>query len=152
VLVRVDAAGGGLVAEARLGGSIADLAAGPEPGSVWALDAAGPVRLLLLAPDLTLRWQAVLPHPAAHVAPVPGEERAWISALDEPCVLRYGPGGSLELERCGLPLGGLDRALTLEGGLLLAVGGAVLRIDARGALQPGQGGFALLTDLAPAAR
>ena len=58
------------------------------------------------------------------------------------------PGLSRGIDRADLPLDGLDRALGLErGGALLVAPGAILRLDARGATVPGQGGFAELSDL-----
>jgi hypothetical protein len=107
---------------------------------------------VLLAPDLSVRWAANLPRRAAHLAPVPGEERVWIANTESPCVLRYGPGGALELDRCGLPLPGLDRAVAWRDGLAVAAVGAILRLDGLGNLKPGQGGFVALSDLAPRSR
>jgi len=119
---------------------------------VWALDGAGTGRVLLLAPDLTVRWTVNLPRRAAHLAAVRGEERVWLANTDSACVLRYGPGGALELDRCGLPLPGLDRAVAWRDGLVVAAVGAILRLDASGNLMPGQGGFDALSDLAPRIR
>jgi len=151
-VLRVDVASASVVATAQLGGSIVDLAPGPERGTVWALDGAGTGRVLLLAPDLTVRWTVNLPRRAAHLAAVRGEERVWLANTDSACVLRYGPGGALELDRCGLPLPGLDRAVAWRDGLVVAAVGAILRLDASGNLMPGQGGFDALSDLAPRIR
>ncbi len=152
-VLRVDVATQAVIAGASVGGEIVDLARGPEAGSLWALDAAGSGRVLLLARDLPVRWIAALPRRAAHLAPEPGQERVWLAGVHEPCVVRLGPGGALELDRCGLPLPGLDRALAWPpGGALLATPGAVLRLDPSGTLLPGQGGFEFLVDVAPADR
>ncbi|MCY2960362.1 MAG: hypothetical protein NTY35_09370 [Planctomycetota bacterium] len=151
-VLRVHAITGGVLASANLGGHLADLAAGPAPGMVWALDDSGPGRILLLAADLTVRWSAPLPRPARHLAPVRGEERVWVANTEEPCVVRFGPGGAVELDRCGLPLPGLDRALAWRGGVLVTAVGAILRLDQGGNLRPGQGGFDFVSDLAPTAR
>ncbi|MBK7645214.1 MAG: hypothetical protein IPJ19_19580 [Planctomycetes bacterium] len=137
-----------VLANAALGGGVVDLAPTPEPGGVFALDGPGR-RLLCLAPDLGLRWQAPLPFEAAHLGVVEGEERVWLLEAGARRVLRYGPGGELELERDNLPLTGLTRVLPWnEGGALVAAPGAILALDARGHLAPGQGGFNYLVALA----
>lgn len=142
------AANGAVLDRVQLGGQIGDLAPGPWPGSLWALDVTGNGRLVLLDADLSIRWSAPIGLRSLHLAPVPGEERIWIADTTEPIVRRFGPGGVLELDRQGLPLTGLDRAVAWSaGGVLLAAPGAILRLDAAGALQPGQGGFAFLVDL-----
>jgi hypothetical protein len=132
----------------QLRGAVLDLARGPEPGSAFAL-AGGGSELVRLGPDLGLRWQVALPVSARHLAAVAGVERVWIVDTSAARVLRYGPGGALELDRAGLPLAGLDRALPwIDGGVLLPAPGAILHLDARGHLAPGQGGFNFLVDLA----
>ncbi len=148
-VLRVDATTGFVQASADVGGSLVDLARGPTAGSLWALDGAGTGRVLLLASDLSVHWSVTLPRAATSLAPVPGEERVWLAAANEPCVVRYGPGGVVELDRCGLPLPGLGRSLAWRNGLLVAAVGAVLRLDAQGGLLPGQGGFEHVIDLAP---
>ena len=111
-------------------------------------DAAGR-RLLCLGPELELRWQVQLPIAAQHLGAPPGEERVWLADTSSPRVLRYGPGGALELDRAALPLSGLERALPwIDGAVLLAAPGAILHVDARGHLAPGQGGFNYLSALA----
>ncbi len=140
--------GSGVLASASLGGVILDLAPAAEPGGAFALDGAGQ-RLLCLAPDLSLRWQVSLPIAARHLGAVPGLERVWLADTSSPRVLRYGSGGVLELDRRTLPLSGLDRALPWRGGaVLLAAPGAILQLDPRGHLAPGQGGFNFLVALA----
>ena len=132
----------------QLGGAVLDLARGPEAGSVFVLLNAPP-RLALLGPELEARWQVALPVVARHLGAVEGTERVWIADTSAARVLRYGPGGALELDRDGLPLLGLDRALPwIDGGVLLCAPGAILHLDARGHLAPGQGGFNFLVDLA----
>lgn len=141
---RVALDGSGVLASVRVGGTIVDLA----PGGAFALDAAGR-RLLCLGPDLELRWEVPLPISAQHLGAVPREERVWLADTLSARVLRYGPGGVLELDRGALPLAGLDRALPwIDGAVLLGAPGAILHIDARGHLAPGQGGFNFLTALA----
>ncbi len=140
--------GSDVLASAEIGGTIVDLAPAGEPGGAFALDSAGR-RLVCLAPDLGLRWQIDLPFAAQHLGAVPGEERVWLADTGSPRVLRYGPAGVLELDRKALPLLGLDRALPWIGGaVLLAAPGAILQLDARGHLAPGQGGFNFLAALA----
>lgn len=142
------AANGDLLDRVHLGGEIGDLAPGPWPGSLWALDVTGSARLILLDADLAVRWSVPVGLHALHLAPVPGEERVWIADSTEPIVRRFGPGGVIELDRRDLPLLGLDRAAAwIDGGALLAAPGAILRIDAAGRILPGQGGFAFLVDL-----
>lgn len=146
-IVRYDPQGGLPIASTHVGGAIGDLGRGPDAGSVFALDTSGH-RLLHLAPDLALRWQVALPIAARHLGVVEGEERVWIADTTAPRALRYGPGGALELDRGALPLTGLDRALPwIDGGVLLSAPGAILHLDGRGHLAPGQGGFSYLVDL-----
>ena len=136
--------GSGVLASVHVGGAIVDLA----PGGAFALDGTGR-RLLCLGPDLELRWKVDLPIRAEHLGVLPGEERVWLADTLSPRVLRYGPGGVLELDRGALPLCGLDRALPwTDGAVLLVAPGAILHVDARGHLAPGQGGFNYLTALA----
>lgn len=151
-VLRVHAVTGAVLARARVGLRIADLAPGPAPGTAWALDDAANGRVILLEADLGVRWSRALSRPAAHLAPVRGEERVWLANTLEPCVVRFGPGGLLELERCGLPLPGLDRALAWRGGAIVTAVGAILRLDAQGNLRPGQGGFEFAVDVAPVER
>ncbi len=150
-VLRVDALTGAVQVATNVGGSVVDLARGPRPGTVWVLDGAGTGRVLLLESDLSVRWSVVLPRAAIGLAPVANEERVWLSAASAPCVSRYGPGGALELDRCGLPLPGLGPALAWRNGVLVCAGGALLRLDVHGAQLPGQGGFDALLDVAPAA-
>ena len=151
-VLRVHAESGAVVTSARVGTRIIDLAPGPEPGMAWALDGAGNGRVVLLAADLSVRWSRALARSAAHLAPVRGEERVWLANTLEPCVVRIGPDGVLELDRCGLPLPGLDRALAWRGGVIVSAVGAILRLDSTGNLRPGQGGFDFVVDIAPTSR
>lgn len=148
-VLRVDPlASGSIVGERDLGGSLGDLAPGPEEGSLWALDVRGPRRLHLLDAQLGLRWSTRVELAALHIAAVPNEERVWLCDTLEPRVRRFGPEGQLELDLGGLSLAGLDRATAwLGGGVLLAAPGAILHLDARGQPRPGQGGFSYLVDV-----
>jgi len=148
-LLRVDPHGGAILAEVQLGGAIGDVAPGPTIGSAWALDVHGTGRLLLLDEVLSVRWTAGVGHAAAHLGPVPNEERVWIAATDSARVRRFGPGGVVEVDRQGLPATALDRSVAWRnGGALLLTPGAVLHVDAAGVIAPGQGGFAWLSDAA----
>ena len=148
-VLRVDPVSGAVLGELPLEGTIRDIAPGPTPGSAWALDTRGNGRLFLLAADLTVRWAAGVGFPCAHLAPVPGEERVWIAGTASPRVRRIGPSGVIELESQGLPLNGLDRVVAWrDGGALLLAPGAILHVGSQGALAPGQGGFAWLSDAA----
>jgi hypothetical protein len=151
VLCLDPARAGSIAKRFRLGGSIADLAAGPDAETWWVLDVGQTRRLFLLDGDLHPRWTSAIDVSAAHLAPVPGQERMWLCDTLEPRLCRWGPGGTLELEVIGLPLAGLDRACAWgEGGVLAAAPGAILQLDAEGHPRPGQGGFNFLTDLARA--
>ncbi len=148
-VLRVHAESGSVLASAQIGGNLVDLAPGPVGGEVWALDDSGSGRILLLDANLTVLWSAPLARPAAHLAGVRGQARAWVAGTTQPCVTRYGPGGTTELDRCDLPLGGFDRTLAWRDGVLVTAVGALLRLDRDGNLRPGQGGFDFLVDLAP---
>jgi hypothetical protein len=55
----------------------------------------------------------------------------------------------VEIEAQNLPAPALDRSVAWrDGGALLLSPGAILHVDASGALAPGQGGFAWLADAA----
>jgi hypothetical protein len=106
--------------------------------------------LLLLDEELDVCWTAELDAGARSLAPVAGEGRVWVSGEQPPFPLRLGGGGVLELEPEPLALLGAVRgAAARDGGLFVAAPGAVLRLDARGAALPGQGGFNYLADLDP---
>lgn len=156
-VLRIDPAPSGsvgvILAQVQLGGRIGDLARGPWPGSAWALDTSAARRLFLLDADLSVRWVANVGIAALHIAAVPGEERVWLADTATPRVRRFGPAGALEIDRRGLPLIGLDRAVAWrEGGVLVAAPGAILHLDANGQTAPGQGGFNYLIDLARAGK
>jgi hypothetical protein len=137
-----------VVAKRAVGGPLGDVAVGPTPGSWWTLGLGGAGRLCLLDPDLTPRWMVAPGVHALHLAPVRGAERVWLADTTEPFARRFGAHGAIELDVADLPLAGLDRAVALaDGGLLLAAPGAVLRLDADGAVAPGQGGFDFLVDI-----
>jgi hypothetical protein len=136
------------VERVALDGALVDLAPGPDPGTAWLLLDQGGARLALLGPDLALRWTTPTGLRCVHVAPVEGEERVWIGDTERPLVRRFGPGGALELDQADLPLAGFDRVVAWEeGSVLLVAPGAILRLDRRGRMMPGQGGFDYLTDL-----
>jgi hypothetical protein len=139
------------VERATLAGAIVDLAPGPTAGSAWVLFGERGSTLGLLGSELALLWSTPTGLRSAHVAPVEGEERVWIADVERPTVRRFGPAGALELDRSDLPLPGLDRVVAwTKGGALLVSPGAILRVDRRGRMMPGQGGFDDLKDLARA--
>jgi hypothetical protein len=131
------------------GGSIADVAPGPWPGTWWALDAHAYGRLALLDDAFTVKWSRSVGLHALHLAAQKGVERVWIADTTEPHARRFGPGGALEIDRPNMPLGGLDRACTTrEGAALFTATGALLCLDAQGLNSPGQAGFDFLVDVA----
>ena len=143
--------GRGAPAGSQLGGAICDVAPGPSAGAWWVLERkhGGPGRLLLLDAELRTLWSVSCELEASHLAPVAGQERIWLVDAARPLACRFGPGGVLELACGPLPQAGLGRAAALDdGGLLVAAPGALLHLDARGRLVPGQGGFDFLTDVA----
>lgn len=145
-VVRRDAQSGAQIDQIGLAGPILDLAEGGAPGGVFVLHGSSPRRLTLLDGDLAVRWSVLAGLDALHVSSVRGEERAWLAIGAR--VRRFGPQGALELDVGGLPLASLDAVVPWSGGgALVAAPGAILRLNAAGALQPGQGGFAWLADL-----
>jgi hypothetical protein len=153
IVVRIARATGEIEAELEVGGDIADVAPGPSDGSVWVLDGAGAGHLMLVDADLRVVWRARIQLCAARLAPMAGEERVWLCDVREPRARRFGPGGALELDASALPLAGFESACAWnDGGVLLIAPGAVLRLDDRGRLQPGQGGFNYLVSAARARR
>jgi hypothetical protein len=136
----------------HLGGSLVDVAAASD--GWWALDAAGGAggsRLIRLDAELSLRWEVRCGVAALSLIPDVRRDRVWLADVNEPSLRRFGPGGELELALDALPTAGLDRGLAMSnGGALLVAPGALLRIDDRGRLSPGQGGFDFLTDVASA--
>lgn len=148
-VVRIDPTSGAVLGEIQLGGRIGDVAPGPEPGSVWALDVQGTGRLLLLDAALSIRWSVGVGFPCAHVGPVTGEESAWVADTSSPRVRRFGPGGLVALDRQNLPAGNFDRTIAWrDGGALLLSPSAIVHVHRDGTLAPGQGGFAWLGDAA----
>ena len=146
-VLRVDPLSGAVLAEVPLGGTIRDLAPGPTPGSVWALDTQGNGRLFLLDASLAIRWSAGVGFPCAHLGAVPGEERVWVADTSSPRVRRFGANAVVELDQQGLPGGPFDRSIAWrDGGVLLLAPGAILQVTASGTVAPGQGGFAWLSD------
>lgn len=133
---------------ALVGFSVADIAAGPEPDSVWVLDSRR--RVVLVDARDQVSWSADAGFEASALTPIPGEERVWVAANDEPRARRFGRGGELELDCSGFAATGVESALGLaDGGVLLALPGAILLRDRGGRPAPGQGGFHTLVDLAP---
>lgn len=146
-VMRVDPSSGAILAQVQLDGHVGDLVRGPTPGSCWALDTQGTGRLFLLDENLAVRWAVGVGYESRHVAPVPGEERAWVADVNSPRVRRFGPSAVIELDHQGLPTAGLDRVVPWRnGGALLVAPGALVHLTAQGALAPGQGGFAWLGD------
>ena len=143
--------GGGTPRHAQLGGSICDVAPGPSARGWWALDRgrSGASRLMLLDEELRMLWTLQCELEGGQLAPVPNQERVWIVGASRPLAFRFGPGGVPELASGPLPQVGLGRAAALDdGGLLVTSPGALLRLDARGRIATGQGGFDFLTDVA----
>ena len=137
----------GELARAATDRSFGAVAAGARAGSVFVLDTGPGHRLELRADDLGLVWSVPLGFDARHLGVVPGEERVWVSDANGTHARRYGPNGALELD-CTLPLHAPDHPLAFGEGALFATPGAILRVDAQGRLQPGQGGFAWISGLA----
>jgi hypothetical protein len=148
-LLRIDPHTGAVLVQVQLDGTIGDVAPGPTPGTAFALDTQG--RLFLLDEDLSIRWAAGVPYPCAHLGAVSDEVRVWIADTSSPHARRYGPNGVVELDVQNLPSPALDRAVAWKShGALLLTPGAILHVDEHGALAPGQGGFAWLSDAARA--
>lgn len=146
-VLRVDPASGAVLTEVQLDGTIRDLAPGPTPGSVWALDTQGYGRLFLLDEALAIRWAAGVGFPCAHLGAVPGEERVWVADTASARVRRFGANAVVELDQQGLPGGNFDRSIAWrDGGVLLLAPGAIVQVTASGTVAPGQGGFAWLAD------
>lgn len=139
------------LARRDFGGVLSDLAPGPEPGTWWALDAAGGAggtRLALLGRDLAPRWVVPAGLAALTLAPVRGAERVWLCDGEGALVRRFGPGGSLELAHIGLAHVGASRAsVGNDSSVWIAAPGALLCLDGAGASVPGQGGFGYLVDV-----
>ncbi len=147
-----DGRGAGPVARFALGGTLVDIA--PAPGGWWVLDAQGGAqgaRLIRCGDDLEPLWQVATSVAALSLIADYGRERVWLADTNESSLRRFGPTGALELVLPELPAAGLDRGVALQdGGALLVAPGALLHVDALGALLPGQGGFDFLVDAATA--
>lgn len=134
------------VATRAVGTNLGDVERGRD-GRWFALDVATR-RLHALGADLTERWSVDVGLNALSLAPDLDRSRVWIVDTTRPVVRRFGPEGALELHVGDLPLGGFDRAApTRFGGLVLAAPGALLELDAGGALLQSQGGYRFLTDV-----
>jgi hypothetical protein len=146
-VLRVDSQSGAVLAEVQLDGTIRDLAPGPTPGTVWALDTQGTGRLFLLEESLAIRWAAGVGFACAHLGAVPGEERVWVADTASARVRRFGANAVVELDQQGLPGNNFDRAIAWrDGGVLLITPGAIVHVAANGTVAAGQGGFAWLSD------
>ena len=130
-----------------LDGPVVALARGGVPGGVYALTGSDGGELSLIGPGLSTLWTVAPGLTGPRAGPVVAEQRIWIAAGDGSAVRCFGRDGALELERPALPAVACTRVLADgEGGVLLLAVGAVLRLDRRGRLAPGQGGFACLVD------
>ena len=142
-----DRSADGPIAHRAFGGPIETLAPGARAGTWWVL-AAG--ELVQLGHDLSPTWRRGVPAAEA-LAPDPASGGVWLTLAGEGGVQRYGSAGELELHALELPLrslsGGLGRP---DGSILFVTPGAILHLDARARLAPGQGGFDFLIDLAAA--
>lgn len=147
---RVTRYGPGGVGQAAvdLGGQIGDLAALPG-GGLLVLDTASPGRLIGLDENLAVVWSVATGIAAQAMVVTPGGGQVWLADANQPLARRYGAHGALELS-VDLPAADVSGGLGLaDGGVLLTTPGAVIRIDAWGQIQPGQGGFNYLTDISP---
>ncbi len=139
----------GAVQRRWCGGTVSDVAVGPS-GGWWILTTGGPGGGRVLRTDAELRavWEAPSGLQAVRLAPVPDDERVWLVDTRGPRARLLGARGRVDVPAAALAHAGLERAAaTPDGGLVLVSPGAVLRLDARGARQPGQGGFAFLVDV-----
>jgi len=142
--------GAGVVhAEQQLGAELAALAPGPREGTCWVLERAPDARLWLLGARLEPLRVRRTGLTGGELAAERGSERVWVADARRKHVRRFGPAGQLELDRTDVPLAGITAGAALRGGgALWLAPGALLRVDARGELAPGQGGFGHAHDLA----
>ena len=140
---RVELASGTRQEVRALGAGVVDLAAAGAT-DWWVLLENG--RLFLLDARLATEREHVLAG-ARHLSAPAGEDHVFASGAEQ--VWRIGPRG---VTRMGLsargPACGGRCAATAEGGVLVALPGAVLRLDRRQRLASGQGGFDFAVDLA----
>jgi hypothetical protein len=113
------------------------LVRGGAPGSERVLHLVG--RRAARIPCSGAEW-LVGPGPTGGACWVVGEDGGWLRRV---VAARGGRG----LFVCPAAEGGRAAALDAEGGLVLAAGGALLRLRSDGSAAPGQGGFAHLSDL-----
>ena len=105
--------------------------------------------LLLARWGLVPHWSRSCGLADPRLAAVPGEERVWIASGNHGRVARLGPGGSLEIAGIELPLRSIAEGVAEpDGGVTWCAGGALLRLDRRGALVRTQGGFGVLAAVA----
>ena len=138
------------LAHGALSGAVVDLAPGPRPWTWWVLrrGADGRASLALLDAALTLVLETRAPESALIVASRPGLARPWVLETEARGVHRLSPGRRVE-RLSDLPLGDVRAAAALaDGGMLVAVPGALLAVDGDGRGLPGQGGFDYLVDIA----
>ena len=143
-----------------LGGALRALATGPGPGEWWALVGAEQSRLVHLGSDLHSLWEQTTDVSATFVAAARGSAHVWLADHERPWTLELGadperwPTRRLPLRgdsRIRLPAIGFEAGAALPGGgALLLCPGALLRLDERGRLRPGQGGMTYAVDLAQA--
>ncbi len=126
----------------------------------WALTEEG--RLVALDDELRVRWTRDTPLETPRLA-LPAACRAALCdpAPESPCdnvvwvggrkhALAYDCEGALRAASGELPVVDLEqRGIAWQGGALFASQGALVRLDERGALAPGQGGFEYVVALAP---
>jgi hypothetical protein len=144
----VDATGR-IRAERCLDGALAALAPGPSADQCWALERAPDARLWLLGARLeSLRVQRT-GLDGGRLASESGAPRVWVADARRRHARRFGAASGLELDWTDVPLAGLMAgAAERGGGALWLAPGALLRVDARAGLVPGQGGFGHAHDLA----
>jgi len=127
---------------ARLAAPILDLeSVGP---SVYVLFG-DPPRIGRLLPDLSLRWETACEPGCTGIAAAE-DGGAWIVDDGASRLRRLARDGSIGFERAGLA-GAAALAGAGDGSVVLALPGALLRIDARGKNRRGQGGFVFLSDV-----
>jgi hypothetical protein len=139
--------------EVLLGGEVGaplhDLAPGPRSGEWWALVGEPTARLLLLDSRLRSRWEEDSGLDARFLVTDPRGELVWLADSERARARRLGPRARDRNVLDSLPSIGFQAGGTAAGDrVLLLTPGALLNLDARGGLHPGQGGFGFAVDLA----